>query len=143
MRRDTSGMKNETALRSGHLAVIRLAGVMALAAGACSSPIDASSTQNACLRMASDTNRFTTVEERVPNLETCAARLEAVRMIEGGAVTGRYNGHYIFVSEAEVTSAQSIDGSRFRVFEPDDREVIQAGIRDLINAEPRSADQRP
>lgn len=136
-------MRLRKRLRCACLAAGHLAGVMALAAGACSLPIDAPSTQNACLRMASDADGFTTIEAAVPNLETCAARLEAVRMIEGGSVTGRYNGHYIFVSEAEIVSAQSIDGSRFRVFEPDDREVIQAGIRDLIDAEARSAGRRP
>lgn len=76
--------------------------------------------------------RFEILDREVPNLESCAAQLEGARMMEGQATTGAYNGHFIFATEQQVTSAMSLDGPRVRVFEEEDRREIQESLRGLI-----------
>ena len=76
--------------------------------------------------------RFEILDRDVPNLESCAAQLEGARMMEGQATTGAYNGHFIFATEQQVTSAMSLDGPRVRVFEEEDRREIQESLRGLI-----------
>ena len=76
--------------------------------------------------------RFEILDRDVPNLESCAAQLEGARMMEGQATTGAYNGHFIFATEEQVTSAMSLDGPRVRVFEEEDRREIQESLRGLI-----------
>lgn len=109
---------------------------LALGSVACSPVVGSTLQSDVCARVsqvAGDPARYAPVERSVPNLETCAARLEAIRMTERRAVTGFYNGHFIFVTEADILSAQTLDGARFRVFEPKDRKTIQDGIQVLID----------
>ena len=109
---------------------------LSLGATACSQAVGAPSASDVCavvLDAADGPASYQPIEHDVLNLETCAARLEAIRMIEGRPVTGIYNGHFIFVTEADILSAQTLDGSRFRVFEPKDRKTIQDGIQVLID----------
>lgn len=75
---------------------------------------------------------FTAIARGIANLETCAVRLEGLRMMEGGPVAGAYQGRFIFADAQQITSAASLDGQRFRVFELEDRLKIQAGLRKLI-----------
>lgn len=115
-----------------------LAAAALLLAAACSQPARAPADPGVCWRVTSSEPEpvFEVVARDISNLETCAARLEAVRMLGGaGPVAGAYGGRFIFASEAELTSAATLDGSRFRVFEPEDRAEIQRGIRKLIEAE--------
>jgi len=77
-------------------------------------------------------SRFEIISRDVPNLESCAAVLEAARMMEGVSVTGAYNGHFIFVTEDQITSATSMSAARIRVFEAEDRAEVQAGLKALI-----------
>lgn len=76
--------------------------------------------------------RFDILDRDVPNLESCAAQLEGARMMEGRPTTGAYNGHFIFVTEEQITSALSLNGPRVRVFEEEDRRKIQDNLRALI-----------
>jgi len=86
--------------------------------------------------------RFAVIARDVPNLESCAAQLEGARMMEGIPTSGAYNGHFIFATEEQITSERDMSGSRVRIFEAEDRQEIQKGLRTLIDAErsqPRSA----
>ncbi len=62
-------------------------------------------------------------------------------MMEGRPTSGAYNGHFIFATEEQITSAAAIDGTRIRVFEAEDRREVQEGIRALI--ERQSSVERP
>lgn len=109
---------------------------LALGSAACSQAVDSRLASDVCAVMSAAANgpaRYDPIERGVLNLETCAARLEAIRMMEGDPVIGIYNGHFIFVSEADIESAQTLAGTRFRVFEPRDRKTIQDGIRVLLD----------
>ncbi len=109
---------------------------LGLGAAACSQAVVAPPASDVCAIVPDADDgpaSYRPIEHDVLNLETCAARLEAIRMIEGQHVTGIYNGHFIFVTEADILSAQTLDGSRFRVFEPKDRKTIQDGIQVLID----------
>ena len=75
---------------------------------------------------------FEIIGRDVPNLESCAVQLEGARMMEGTPTSGAYNGHFIFVTEEQITSATTINGVRIRIIEPVDRQRIQEGLRVLI-----------
>ncbi len=74
------------------------------------------------------------VARNVPNLESCAVRIEGLRMIEGRPATGVYNAHFIFATETALTSALSLDGARVRVFEEEQRVRFQEELRERIAA---------
>ena len=124
------------AARSGHGRV----GALLLLAGlaACSSPASAPSGAGLCWRMleiADQPAAFEILARDVPNLESCAVQLEGARMMEGRPMTGAYNGHFIFVTEDQISSAGAMDGTRIRVFEAADRRKVQDGLRALIERE--------
>lgn len=103
---------------------------------ACSSQPAAPSGDGLCWRMLEkpdQTPRFELLARDVPNLESCAVQLEGARMMEGRSTTGAYNGHYIFATGEQITSAPTMDGARVRIFEADDRRKIQEGLRALID----------
>lgn len=113
----------------------RTTAILLIGLAACSSQAAAPSGVGLCWRMievADQQPRFQIVARDVPNLESCAAQLEGARMIEGRATSGAYNGHYIFATEDQITSARTMEGSRVRVFEEKDRLEIQDGLRKLI-----------
>lgn len=102
---------------------------------ACSSQVTAPSGAGLCWRMfesADQQPRFEILARDVPNLESCAVQLEGARMIEGRSTTGAYNGHFIFATEAQITSAVTMNGTRVRIFDADDRRDIQEGLGALI-----------
>lgn len=72
------------------------------------------------------------LERDVDNLQTCAARLEAVRMMGGGAVEGAFEGRSIFVNAAEITQSPSRSGTRYPVFDAGQRREVQDAIRRLL-----------
>ena len=114
-------------LRGG---VILLAGM-----AACSSQPAAPSGAGLCWRMFEVTDqepRFEILARDVPNLESCAVQLEGARMMEGRPTTGAYNGHFIFATEEQITSAVTMNGTRVRIFQAEDRQEIQDGLRRLI-----------
>ena len=120
--------------RRGHrlkpIGVILLAGM-----AACSSQPAAPSGAGLCWRMFEVTDqepRFEILARDVPNLESCAVQLEGARMMEGRPTTGAYNGHFIFATEEQITSAVTMNGTRVRIFQAEDRQEIQDGLRRLI-----------
>ena len=112
------------------MGVILLAGM-----AACSSQPAAPSGAGLCWRMFEVTDqepRFEILARDVPNLESCAVQLEGARMMEGRPTTGAYNGHFIFATEEQITSAVTMNGTRVRIFQAEDRQEIQDGLRRLI-----------
>ena len=102
---------------------------------ACSSQPAAPSGAGLCWRMfevADQAPRFEILARDVPNLESCAVQLEGARMMEGRPTTGAYNGHFIFATEEQITSAVTMNGTRVRIFQAEDRQEIQDGLRRLI-----------
>lgn len=119
----------------GRGGALGIAAILLVGASACSSRTPAPSGEGVCWRMvdAADTQSgFRVIARDVPNLESCAVQLEGARMLEGTPTTGAYNGHFIFATEEQITSAGSLDGTRIRVFEAEDRRKIQDGLRALI-----------
>jgi hypothetical protein len=67
------------------------------------------------VQMTDDRPDFLHLAKDVPNLESCAAHLEAIYLRSGPQV-GAYQGRFIFVDDQAIRSANSLDGSRWRVF---------------------------
>lgn len=119
------------------IGVVLLAGM-----AACSSQPAAPSGAGLCWRMSEVTDqepRFEILARDVPNLESCAVQLEGARMLEGRPTAGTYNGHFIFATEEQITSAVTMNGTRVRIFEAEDRREIQDGLRRLIEAQQADA----
>ena len=109
---------------------------------ACSSQPAAPSGAGLCWRMFEVTDqepRFEILARDVPNLESCAVQLEGARMMEGRPTTGAYNGHFIFATEEQITSAVTMNGTRVRIFQAEDRQEIQDGLRRLIEEQRKEA----
>lgn len=120
------------------VAVILLTGL-----AACSSQATAPTGAGVCWRMFETSDqqpRFEILARDVPNLESCAVQLEGSRMMEGRPTAGAYNGHFIFATEEQITSAVAMNGTRVRIFEADDRREIQEGLRALIERQRSQAD---
>ena len=86
--------------------------------------------------------RFRIIARDVPNLESCAVQLEGARLLEGQPTAGAYNGYFIFATEEQITSAKLANGARIRIFEAQDRQRIQDGLRKLVEhqqSQPRPA----
>ena len=112
--------------------VLLLSLAAAAALAACSPKAQADPDKGVCFRVRNGAREV--LDRPIANLQTCATRLEAVRMMEGGAVEGAFEGRSIFVTEAELTQAPSPAGTRYPVFEPAEREAVQRAIRKLLDA---------
>lgn len=67
----------------------------------------------------------------LPNLESCAARLEGSYLRTGQPVSGAFQGRYIFVTEADVTAGPRLRGQHYRVFTPEQRAKIRESVQTL------------
>ena len=99
---------------------------------ACSPEPKADPDKGVCFRVRDGAREV--LDRPIANLQTCATRLEAVRMMEGGEVQGAFEGRSIFATEAALTQAPSPAGTRYPVFEPAERERVQQAIRKLLDA---------
>ncbi len=120
----------------------RIGAVLLTGLASCSTQTSAPAGADVCWRMfelADQQPRFEVIGRDVPNLESCAAQLEGARMMEGKPTSGAYNGHFIFATAEQITSARTLNGSRVRVFEAEDRREIQKGLRTLIDQRTPSA----
>jgi len=95
--------------------------------------------------------KFNQLADNQPTLEACIARLEEMRvrfLRMGGsrrAVTGAYQGKYIFVDPAGVTTADSLNGGRYFAFAraPDGTLALPNIVnRDLPATEPEGVEQK-
>jgi len=114
--------------------------VAALGLGACAPELKAPTTRGVCWRMTFEGGepRFTPIAEYNDSLYSCAGQLEAVRMRTqpDGEVQGAFNGHFIFVSEKAMQTADRYKGGRSQVFNPVQRAELQKQIRAAMAADP-------
>ncbi|MEO6377744.1 MAG: hypothetical protein ABIO37_06940 [Caulobacteraceae bacterium] len=96
-----------------------LAGVVTLAVGFWPIPgTPAPNEPNVCWRMDRGPAKptFVRLGRRVDNLESCAARLEGLHLKDRREVVGAYQGRFIIVNLQNISSAQRLDGPRWRIF---------------------------
>ena len=103
---------------------VRLALVLAaaLALGACRPQIQAPTQTGLCTHLAAIQNgapKFNVVAQNVPDMEHCAAQLEAMRvhfLALGGTnhdIVGAYQGNFLFLDDTGVFTAESYEGPRY------------------------------
>jgi hypothetical protein len=94
----------------------------ALTLGACQKSLEAPTYRGMCFHLAKapdGTVRFNKLAENQPDLEHCAAQLEAMRLSFLGLgsaqteVTGAYQGQFLFLQREGVFTSQSYDGYRY------------------------------
>jgi hypothetical protein len=102
------------------LYVATLASALALAA--CSSQVQAPTNPGVCYHlgaMKNDKPQFNIVASSVPDMEHCAAQLEAMRVrflsLGGTAqdIVGAYQGNFLFLGEQGVFTAETYQGPRY------------------------------
>jgi hypothetical protein len=115
-------------------------GLTGLLAAACQKPVDAPEVRGVCYQVLEKKGAaptFHAVAKDQPNMESCAAELDAVRYRFMGLgsprhdITGLYNNTYLFLDDGGMSTSQSLDGGRFTAFgrDPDGRLTIPAYIR--------------
>lgn len=72
------------------------------------------------------------LDRDIGNLQTCATRLEAVRMMGAPTVEGAFEGRSIYVTEAEITQGRPKSRERYPVFTEGQRREVQEAIRRLL-----------
>lgn len=105
---------------------VLIAAIVAVAAlGACTKQVKPPFDRGVCWAVALPEDgekgeiRFNRLSENEPQVETCAARLEAMRLRflrMGGSqqeVVGAYQGRFIFIDRGGVYLAKTLDGVRF------------------------------
>lgn len=104
--------------------------LLVLGLGACGREPGAPTNAGVCWRMVEGFNGepdFRPLVSGVENLESCAGRLEGLRLEHGRDLVGAYQGRYIYVSAAEISVADGPKAQRYRIFSPQQRAQIQAG----------------
>jgi len=75
------------------------------------------------------------------NLETCAMHLEGWRLMHKlPAVTGSYQGHYVFASVQDITSSTGPKDIRYRVYTPGQHADLDQKLQTLIERTPPAPD---
>ena len=112
----------------------------AAALAACGPDIKPPTTRGVCWLMTTEQGqpRFTPLTEYNDSLNSCAGQIEAVRMRggQGDALTGAYNGHFIFVNAESMQTADRLKGNRSQLFTPALRAELQKQIKAAIEADP-------
>lgn len=88
---------------------------------ACTQAVEAPADKGVCWHVVFDKEgkpKFNTLASDVKNLETCAAKLEGMRirfLRFGGAeeIVGAYQGQYIFIERIGVRTSASLTGGRY------------------------------
>lgn len=89
---------------------------------ACAPRVDAPTDVGVCWHMVHTKDgkyKFNRVRDNVPNLETCMAQLEGLRISflqKGGShyeISGVYQGQFIFINQNGVFSSQEVDGPQY------------------------------
>ena len=117
-----------------------LPGLLALSAlAACEPPLTAPDNPGVCWILADSVNGkqdFRPLSPGINSLENCAVRLETVRMAQTERpVTGAFQGVFIYVTDADVTTANGPKAQRYRLFTPAQRAKVQDAIRTMMERE--------
>ena len=103
---------------------------------ACHDNISAAAADDAqvCYRMTPGARpKKTLVSASDDNLETCAMHLEGWRLIHRlPAVTGTFQGRYIYTSPQAITSSVGPDDMRYRLFTPGQHADLDQKLQILI-----------
>jgi hypothetical protein len=75
---------------------------------------------------------FTPLARNVANLETCAVLLEGLRLQGQADTDGAFQGYFIFVDEAAMSSARHVHGFRYPIFQPPQRAEVDRDLRRLM-----------
>lgn len=71
------------------------------------------------------------------NLETCAMHLEVTRRLNGlHAVSGAYEGQYIYADDADILTAADLKTHGYSVLTKSQRQDMEDQITTLIQAQP-------
>ena len=108
-------------LRTASSCALLAAAVSVLALAACSKRIEPPGTKGVCYNVSFKPNGELVYHKLVnaPNLETCAANLEAMRIkflrLGGSAqeILGAYQANFIFVQRTGIFSGTTLDGPRY------------------------------
>ena len=84
------------------------------------------------LSTASGRPAFSVLARNVGSLDDCAAQLEALRVQGASSADGAFQGYFIFVNDREVSSSGSRTGFHYPIFQPSQRQEIDADLRGLI-----------
>jgi hypothetical protein len=111
-------MTRPAALAAAAIALVGLAGL-----AACKPAIEAPADKGVCWHMVrgkkGEVPTYHKVADNVPNLESCALDLEAMRtrfLRMGGShltIDGAYQGNFIFIERAGVFSSSTLDGAAY------------------------------
>jgi hypothetical protein len=105
----------------------------------CSPSVEAPTNAGVCWRLTGDGTAapgFSPVTTGAPNLETCAANLEAVAMREHrDTLTGAYRGQFVFITPYMVQSSLHLRGARYRLFDAAVRATIDRHLRWMLQDE--------
>jgi hypothetical protein len=82
---------------------------------------------------------FTVIATGAPNIVSCAADLELVYLTERQAITGAYQGYYIFTEPVAVSGAQRLNLIHYPIFNKAERAMIDSRLRAFMVARPRTA----
>jgi hypothetical protein len=103
------------------------AAILALSASACAKRVEAPMDRGVCWHVVALKGggvRFNRLVDHQPNIESCAAALEAMRLkflgLGGGAneIVGAYQGNFIFLQSEGVFIGQSLTGNRYLALVP-------------------------
>ena len=92
------------------------------AAAGCAPSVHAPEDRGVCWHMVHSKDgkdKFNRVADNVPNLESCMAKLEALRLsflAHGGNrynISGDYQGQFIFINQNGIFSSQEVDGPQY------------------------------
>ena len=112
----------KAALHAVGLAATLATTLAALALGGCSSAVQAPTDAGVCYHLAAmqnDKPQFNVVAKGVPDMEHCAAHLEAMRVrflgLGGNArdIVGAYQGNFLFLESDGVFTSSSYEGVRY------------------------------
>ena len=77
---------------------------------------------------------FTSVSSDTPNIVSCAADLELAYLNEKQAITGAFQGYYIFIEPAAVTGAQRLHLIHYPIFDKAERAMVDRRLRAFMEA---------
>ena len=102
---------------------------------ACNQGPDAPGDHGVCWREVADTagkQKFEVISRNVENLDSCAAQIEGLRLQERRDVAGAYQTFFISADDESVSSSSRRGGFRYPIFLPAQRQVIDDGLRRMI-----------
>lgn len=85
-------------------------------------------------RTADKPPRFTAIARGVSDLDTCAVLLEGLRLQGQANTDGAYQGYFIFVDAGPISSARSLDGFRYPIFQPPQRAAVDRDLKRLMQS---------